>query len=121
MEMRGENEVWLNAEEAHRLGFKAGDYVYLENPDGVREGPVRLKATQRIRKDAVYIVHGFGYKARGMRLAAGRGASDSYLQTRYDLDPISGGGALRNNFVKLSKAPTPERKSIAQVLRERRA
>ena len=121
MEMEPSNSVWLNAGEAARLGFKPGDYAYLINQDGVREGPVRVKITQRIRKDAVYITHGFGHKAKGMTLANGRGASDSYLQTRYTLDRISGGAGLRNNFVKLEKAPPPKLKSVTQLIKERRA
>jgi len=121
MEMESTNSVWLNAEEATRLGFKPGDYAYMINPDGVREGPVRVKITQRIRKDAVYITHGFGHKAKGMTLADGRGASDNYLQNHYTLDRISGGAGLRNNFVKLEKAAAPRLKSVVQIIKERRA
>ena len=112
MEMDPENEVWIHKEEAKRLGLKEGDYVMLVNQDGVKEGPVRVKPTARIRKDCVYIVHGFGHKAPLMRLAHGRGASDNYLQTRYKLDPISGGAGLRVNFVRLEKAERPRLPSL---------
>lgn len=94
------NAVWLNDEEAVRLGLKDGDKVWLENQDGARSGPVPVKATPRIRKDCVYMIHGFGHDASGMRRAHGRGASDAQLQTRYALDPISGGAGMRVNFVK---------------------
>ena len=120
MEMDPENEVWIHPEEAAKWGLKNGDYAYLINQDGVREGPVRVKATQRIRRDAVYLVHGFGHKAPLMRLAHGRGASDAYLQTRYKLDPISGGAGLRVNFVRLEKAPAPRLRPIAALAKERR-
>ena len=120
MEMHGENEVWLNAREAERLGLGQHEYVYLENQDGAREGPVRVLVTERIRPDCVYIVHGFGHKAPLMKLANGRGASDTHLQTRYDLDPVSGGAGLRNNFVKIvTGAPDPKHPSIARIMRER--
>lgn len=115
MEMDPENEVWIHREEARRLGLKDGDYVILENQDGVREGPVRVKATERIRKDCVYLVHGFGHKAPLMKVAHGRGASDTYLQTRYKLDPISGGAGLRVNFVKLEKAGKPRLPSLSAL------
>ncbi len=121
MEMDPENEVWIHPEEAAKFGLKNGDYAYLINQDGVREGPVRVKATQRIRRDAVYLVHGFGHKAPLMRLAHGRGASDTYLQTRYKLDPISGGAGLRVNFVRLEKAPAPRLRPIASLAKERRS
>jgi thiosulfate reductase/polysulfide reductase chain A len=103
-ELYPENEVWINDETAARLGFKTGDRVWLENQDGARSGPIQVKATQRIRSDAVYIVHGFGHDAPGMTRAHKKGASDAALQTRYALDPICGGAGLRVNFVRLVRA-----------------
>ena len=100
-ELGPENEVWLNDAAAAGLGLKGGDRVWLENQDGVRSGPVKVKATPRIRTDCVYIVHGFGHDAPGLTRAHRKGASDAMLQTRYALDPISGGAGLRVNFVKL--------------------
>jgi thiosulfate reductase/polysulfide reductase chain A len=73
----------------------------LINQDGAKSGPIKVRATSRIRGDCVYVVHGFGHDAPGLRRAHGRGASDAALQTRYVLDPISGGAGLRVNFVKL--------------------
>jgi thiosulfate reductase/polysulfide reductase chain A len=100
-ELQAENELWLNDRVAARLGIRQDDRVWLENQDGVRSGPVRVKATPRIREDCVYTVHGFGHEAPGMRRAYRRGASAARLQTRYALDPISGGAGMRVNFVKL--------------------
>ena len=102
-ELFPENEVWLNAAIAAQLGIKNGDRVMLENQDKTRGGPVKAKVTERIRKDCVFIVHGFGHDAPGMKRTHRRGASDAALQTRYALDPISGGAGLRVNFVKLVK------------------
>ena len=120
MEMYSENEVWLSTTEARRLGVAQGEYVYLEGDGGVREGPVRALVTERIRNDCVYIVHGFGHKAPLMKIANGRGASDTHLQTRYDLDPVSGGAGLRNNFVRIVPgAPNPHHPSVASSVRER--
>ena len=62
-----------------------------------------MKATQRIRSDAVFIVHGFGQDSAGLTRANGAGVSDTKLQTRYALDPISGGAGMRVNFVRLRK------------------
>ena len=102
-ELYGENEVWLNEDVAKTMGLQNGDRVMLENQDGARSGPIKVKATQRIRQDAVYMVHGFGHDAPGLTRAHKKGASDAVLQTRYALDPISGGAGLRVNFVKLVK------------------
>jgi thiosulfate reductase/polysulfide reductase chain A len=98
-----ENELWLNASEAAAAGVVSGDRVWLENQDGARSGPILVKATERIRRDAVFMAHGFGHAANGLTNANGRGASDTKLQTRYRLDPISGGAGMRVNFVKIVK------------------
>ena len=84
-------------------GFQDGQSVWLENQDGARSGPVKIKATQRIRPDAVFMAHGFGQQAPGLTRANGKGASDTQLQTRYVLDPISGGAGMRVNFVRMVK------------------
>ena len=105
-----ENEVWLNADAARSLpGFEArpleqGERVILVNQDGVRSTPVKVKLTQRIRGDCVYLVHGWGQTARKLRYAFGRGASDSALTSRYKVDPIMGGTGMNVNFVRLERA-----------------
>jgi thiosulfate reductase/polysulfide reductase chain A len=103
-EMMSENEVWVNDEAATSMGLVHGARVMLENQDGVKSGPLKVKATPRIRKDCVFIVHGFGHEAPGLTRANRKGASDTALQTKYKLDPISGGAGLRINFVKLVPA-----------------
>jgi thiosulfate reductase/polysulfide reductase chain A len=104
-----ENEVWVNADVARALpGFekplRTGDRVMLVNQDGARSGPVRAKVTERIRGDCVYLVHGWGQTAKGLRYAHGRGASDAELVTRYKVDPIMGGTGMNVNFVRLEPA-----------------
>ncbi len=96
-----ENEVWINEDAARRLGLPDGAYVRLRNQDGVVSNRVRVKATQRIRGDCVYMVHGFGHTARGMRPESKKGASDSGLVTRYTTDPLMGGNGMSVNFVTL--------------------
>ncbi len=102
-EVYAENEIWVNARMARELGFAPGERVMLVNQDGVRSGPVPVKATQRIRPDCVYLVHGYGHDARGLTFARGRGASDSELTTRYKVDPIMGGTGMNVNFVRLER------------------
>jgi thiosulfate reductase/polysulfide reductase chain A len=104
-----ENEVWVNADVARTLpGFEDaaladGDRVMLVNQDGARSGPVRVKLTQRIRGDCVFLVHGWGQTAKGLKYAHGRGASDAALTTRYKTDPIMGGTGMNVNFVRLER------------------
>lgn len=98
-----ENAVWINAAEAARLGFKSGDYVRLRNQDGILSNRIRLKATERIRPDCAYMVHGFGHTAKGLRRAYGKGASDAGLITRYKTDPLMGGTGMNVNFVTIEE------------------
>jgi len=101
MDMMNENELWLNADVASNLGLKSGDRVKLKNQDGVVSNAIKVKATERIRTDCVYMVHGFGHTAKGMKYARGRGASDSQLITKYVIDPLMGGTAMNINFVTI--------------------
>ena len=59
-----ENEVWVNADTASKAGLANGQYVQLKNQDGVVSNRVRVKATQRIRPDCVYMVYGFGHTSK---------------------------------------------------------
>jgi thiosulfate reductase/polysulfide reductase chain A len=103
-DMMDENAVWVNAAVARRLGLKSGHRVRLKNQDGVVSLPIAVKATERIRPDCVYVVHGFGHTSRGLRHAFGKGASDAQLITRYKTDPLMGGTAMNVNFVTLEPA-----------------
>jgi thiosulfate reductase/polysulfide reductase chain A len=98
-----ENEVWINPSAAAAFGVRDGERVRLINQDGARSNPVRAKVTKRIRADCVYLVHGFGHKAPKLRAAAGRGASDSDLVTRYKTDPLMGGTGMFVNFVTVAR------------------
>ncbi|GMV44002.1 MAG: molybdopterin oxidoreductase [Myxococcales bacterium] len=102
----GENDVWVNAAAARAIPgpgrpLRTGDRVVLVNQDGVRSLPVKVRVTERIRGDAVYMVHGWGHTAKGLGYAAGKGASDSELTTRYAVDPIMGGTGTAVNFVRI--------------------
>ncbi|MBM4319395.1 MAG: nitrate reductase, partial [Deltaproteobacteria bacterium] len=103
LEIFPENELWVNAEMARILGLRRGDRVMLENGDGVKTGPIRVRATERIRQDCVYMVHGFGRENRKLRASFGKGANDSRLITRVKRDPIMGGTGMNVNFVTLTK------------------
>ena len=99
-----ENIVWMSTGEARALGLRDGEYVRLNNGDGVTSLPVKLKITEGIRPDCVYMVHGFGNTNKKLRLAAGRGASDTALMSRYAVDPLCGATGMRVTFVRVEKA-----------------
>ena len=99
-DLMDENAVWVNPKVAKEWGLAKGDLVYLENQDGVvSDFPVKVRVTERIRFDSVYIVHGFGHNDKKLSRAFGKGVSDSQLITRVLMDPVMGGTGMRGNFV----------------------
>jgi thiosulfate reductase/polysulfide reductase chain A len=104
-----ENDLWVNPRVAKEWGLKKGQYVWLENQDGiVSSNPIKVRITERVRWDSIYMVHGFGHTDPRLTRAAGKGASDSELISKVHLDPIMGGTGMRGNFVTfLTEQPEP--------------
>jgi thiosulfate reductase/polysulfide reductase chain A len=102
-DMMRENEVWVHQAVAAKNGLKNGQYVKLANQDGIVSNRVRVKATQRIRTDCVYLVYGFGSRNPMRKSAFQRGASAAQLTTRYVTDPLMGGTSINSNFVTFVK------------------
>ncbi len=100
-EAMDENVVWINEDVARRMGLADGDRVTLRNQDGVTAGPVCVKATQRIRGDCVWMVHGFAPGSKHIAARYRKGVSDSKLVTRYVMDPVMGASSMSVNFVTL--------------------
>jgi len=100
-DIMSENEVWINKNIADRLGLKSGDYVNLKNTEGKKSGKVKVKATERIRTDCVFMVHGFGQTSKQMKTTYLKGGSDSRLISKYNIDPIMGGTGMNVNFVTI--------------------
>jgi thiosulfate reductase/polysulfide reductase chain A len=95
-----ENSVWVNPKVAKEWDLKNDQYLWLENQDGVvSKTPIKVRVTERIRFDSVYMVHGFGHTNKKLTRAHGRGASDADLITRVHIDPEMGGTGMRGNFV----------------------
>lgn len=99
MDMMEENEVWVNNDIANKYDLTNGQYIKLKNQDGIISNKVKVKVTERIRTDCVYMVHGFGHNSKMLKGAYGKGASDAQLITRYKIDPIMGGTGMNVNFV----------------------
>ncbi|HHH38546.1 MAG TPA: nitrate reductase [Sedimenticola sp.] len=94
-----ENTLWVNPLVAGEWGLENGQYVRLKNPEGIVSNPVRVRVTERIRPDSVFMAHGFGHRSRRLRLTCLVGADDSELMTRVPIDPIMGATGMRGNFV----------------------
>ena len=99
-DLMDENVVWVNPKVAKEWDLSNGQEVYLENQDGVVSTfPIKVRVTERIRFDSVYMIHGFGHFRKELTRAHGKGACDSQLITRVLTDPIMGGTGMRGNFV----------------------
>ncbi|PJA53072.1 MAG: nitrate reductase [Candidatus Marinimicrobia bacterium CG_4_9_14_3_um_filter_48_9] len=104
-----ENVVWVNPKVAKEWGLRNDQPVWLENQDGViSSSSIKVRVTERIRFDSVYMVHGFGHTNAKLSRAYGRGASDSELITRVHIDPEMGGTGMRGNFVTFRLEGAPE-------------
>lgn len=103
-ELKSENEVWVNKNVARLHGLNNGQYVVLTNQDGERSTKIKVKVTERIRHDCVYMVHGFGHTDKRLRKGYLRGADDTKLISRVKVDPIMGGTGMRVNFVTFEPA-----------------
>lgn len=99
-DLMDENSVWVNPKVAKEWDLKNDQYIYLENQDGViSDFKIKVRITERIRWDSVYMVHGFGHADKRMTRAFGRGVSDTQMITNVMVDPIMGGTGMRGNFV----------------------
>ncbi len=102
-EIYPENEVWINEEEAKRLGFDEHDKAVLYSVSTkIESEPIKVKPTSRIRKDCIFIAHGFGHISKFLDTAYKKGASDSYLCSD-EVDSVSGAAAFNNAFVKIKR------------------
>ena len=99
-----ENLVWVNPQIASQWGLKNDQEVWLKNQDGVfSEFPVKVRITERVRWDSVYMVHGFGHSSKKLTRAYGMGASDERMITKVAFDPVMGGNGMRGNFITFIK------------------
>ncbi len=98
-----ENEVWVNDNVCDELGIKEKQKVVLVNAEGVKSIPVKVKKTQRIRPDCVFLVHGFGHRQKKMEFAYNKGADDTEQMNNDKTDPLIGSKALNVNFVKIEQ------------------
>ena len=107
-----ENSVWVNPKVASLWELKNDQKVWLKNQDGaITSFPVKVRITERIRWDSVYMVHGFGHSDKKLSRAYGRGASDEEMITKIAKDPIMGGEGMRGNFITfLKENPNKNRK-----------
>lgn len=99
----GENVLWMNQAEAKRLKIADGDMVGMTIQD--RKGSVRVRVTEFIHPEAVFMVSGFGRTLPVESRAQGRGlAVNRFMPGGLTLtDPAGGGPALQEHLVTVKK------------------
>ena len=105
-DLMDENTLWVNPKVAQLWNLSKGQQVWLKNQDDVVSTfPIKVRVTERIGWDAVYMVHGFGHQRKELTRAYGKGASDTEMITNVMMDPIMGGTGMRGNFVTFLLEP----------------
>ena len=105
LELQDDTPVWMNPKDAKNMGFKDGDMVKLVNAKTGVTSPhaERLKVTERIKSNSVFVHHGFGHQTKAWSRGYNKGTSEN-LFISDGIDPISGAAAFLNGFVKVIKA-----------------
>jgi thiosulfate reductase/polysulfide reductase chain A len=94
-------DLWINTENAKRLGIRSGDKVRLVK-DGKKSEACTAKVVDYIHPQAVFLPYGFGSVSKMLTRISGVGARTSDF-TSNDTDPISGAVGFHNGFVKVEK------------------
>ena len=101
-DLMDENTLWVNPKIAKIEGIENGQYVWIRNTSGTLSTfPIKVRVTERIRWDSVYMVHGFGHANKMMKRCFGKGASDTEMMNKVHKDPVMGGTGMRGNFVEI--------------------
>lgn len=100
-EFMAENCLWIHPDAAAERGIQEGDTLRVTDRKG-RSETLPAKVTRRIRKDTVFMVHGFGGFDPRRRQAYGRGGATSNLISN-DEDPYIGSAALDRALVQVEK------------------
>ena len=101
-DLKSENDLWVNPKVARILGLRKGQEVWLRNQDEVTSTfSIKVRVTERVRWDSVYMVHGFGHDNKKLSRAYGKGINDTQLISKVAVDPIMGGTGMRGNFVEI--------------------
>lgn len=100
-ELVPENLLWINSKKATKLGIKDGGMVEISSSVG--SGKIKAFVTDLMHPEAVFMLHGFGHKARKADRAYNKGVSDSVLQENIS-DTTGGSPALHDTFVDVKPA-----------------
>jgi thiosulfate reductase/polysulfide reductase chain A len=98
-----ENSLWINTDEAVKLGIKNGDMVEV-SAEGY-SGNIRAYVTPYIHPEAVFMLHGFGNEVPLKTRSFKKGLRDTKFQKGLleTVDPVGGGVAYLECMVGVKK------------------
>jgi thiosulfate reductase / polysulfide reductase chain A len=96
-----ENTIWINSEEARKLGIQSGDTVEVSS-SGVTQ-TVKASVTDFIHPEAVYTLHGFGREIPAQTRCYKKGLRDNILMKGLLTVAIGGNCPMADCFVTLRK------------------
>jgi len=99
-ELAPENTLWLHPQSAKKLGISQGNYVEVASKVG--KGKLKVRITEEIRQDTVYMDSGFGVLSKGLSKIYGVGACIVDILEDYN-DEISGNMAMHETMVTVRK------------------
>ena len=100
LDVMRENYIWINKEQAEDKGIKYGDIVQVKSSVGI----IHIKAypTNKIIKDVVFYVHGFGQESTGLTFGYRNGASDNMI-IEDTIEAVFGSAAMHETIVDVKK------------------
>jgi thiosulfate reductase/polysulfide reductase chain A len=103
-EQMDENVLWLNKNAGGKMGIQDGEEVEISSKSG-RTGRIKVKLTEFIHPEAVFMVHGFGHTLPVETRAFGKGILDNdFMPGGLDTwDQAGGAMAMQEHFVTVKK------------------
>jgi len=103
-ELLDENTLWINSNEAAKMGIANGDKVEISNGD--TKGIIKAYVTDWIHPDAVFMRHGYGRTVPAQTRAFGKGLADQAFENGLldQWDKVGGGVKLLECFVAVKAA-----------------
>lgn len=100
LDLMRENYLWINKSQAEKLDIKLGDVIEVASS----VGSVLIKAypTDKIIKNTLFYVHGFGAMNDDMTLGYRNGASDNLI-IEDTIEPVFGSAAMHETQVSIVK------------------
>ena len=99
--MQSENTLWINTDEAKKLGIAHGDMVEV-SAEGVSQ-TVRASVTPFIHPEAVYTLHGYGRDVPAQTRAYQKGMRDNTLMKGLLTMTVGGNCPITECFVRVKK------------------